>query len=59
MNNTSGAMAIAIGRQVEVFSAGNEGDIGTAFESLVKTGVDGLVVHARRLLGIESMDFLD
>jgi putative ABC transport system substrate-binding protein len=45
LTNDVRAMAIAIGRQVEVFSAGNEGDIGTAFESLVKTGVDGLVVH--------------
>jgi putative ABC transport system substrate-binding protein len=38
-------MATAIGRQVEVVSAGNEGDIDTAFAILVQRGTDALVVH--------------
>jgi putative tryptophan/tyrosine transport system substrate-binding protein len=39
------AMATAIGRQVEVFSASTEGDIDAAFSVLVQRGADGLVVH--------------
>ena len=38
-------MATAIGRQVEVVSAGNEGDIDAAFAILVQRGTDALVVH--------------
>jgi len=39
------AMATAIGRKVEVFSAETEGDIDTAFSVLVQRRADGLVVH--------------
>jgi putative tryptophan/tyrosine transport system substrate-binding protein len=39
------AMATAIGRQVEVFSAETEGDIDTAFSVLVQRRADGLVIH--------------
>jgi ABC-type uncharacterized transport system substrate-binding protein len=40
------AAASAIGRQIEVFAAGTNRDIGTAFASLMQKRIDGLLVTA-------------